>query len=142
MIIDNADNSHIFFGNGKHGHLEPGHDDSKTQTPGLKQYIPECEHGCILVTTRDKQAAVKFTKNQDFIPVEEMNTTESIELLRHKSRSDSSDGELTVLAGHLQYLPLEIAQAGAYISKNNLSVPEYLEMVRRSEGTWAELLDE
>ena len=136
MIIDNADDGRIFFGNGKYGHPEP------PQNPRLKQYIPECNHGHIPVTTRDKKAGVKFTRNEDLIAVQEMDSTESIELLRQKTRTDSSDKELTVLADRLQHLPLAIVQAGAYISENSLSVPEYREMLQKSEDTWAELLDE
>lgn len=50
MIIDNADNIGIYSGN-------TGND------KGLETYLPKCNHGKILITTRSREAAEKLIGN-------------------------------------------------------------------------------
>ncbi|KAK6449817.1 hypothetical protein FP744_10006067 [Trichoderma asperellum] len=64
MIVDNADDVDLFFPNqlrkGSPG--EDGHKTTPTTTTltnsGLARYIPDCDHGSVLITTRDKKAGL------------------------------------------------------------------------------------
>ena len=47
MLIDNADDVAIYFGN-------TGNDE------GLESYLPKCNHGKVLITTRSREAAEKL----------------------------------------------------------------------------------
>jgi hypothetical protein len=77
MIIDNADDPDMFHDRGE---AYPGGGPSA----GLSKYIPDCEHGGLLVTTRDLTAGRRLAEGDALIRVEKMTTNESIEMLRIK----------------------------------------------------------
>lgn len=78
MVIDNADNAQFFFGGQlKHTTLSGSNIDEK-----FVQYVPECGHGAVLVTTRNKQIAVKLSKSTYIMEVRKMDEQESIKLLQ------------------------------------------------------------
>lgn len=71
MVIDNADDAEVLF--------QPS--TTSNTTLSLGHYIPECAHGSILATTRNKQAGVKLAKGEPLIEVRAMDVKESKELL-------------------------------------------------------------
>lgn len=76
----------------------------------LGGYIPECSHRSILVTTRNKQAAVKLTRNSGLIEVEKMTPTESSQLVIKKLEDDNLDhSQVALLTSRLENLPLALA---------------------------------
>lgn len=79
MIIDNADDSQVFFPPD-----ESNNDSSIDEDDFLGQYIPDCSHGSILVTTRNKQAGLMLTKGRLPVEVTAMDDNESEKLLRAK----------------------------------------------------------
>lgn len=143
MIIDNADDSEVFF---KPEKRELSTSGAMTQTPsgvGLGSYIPECSHGSILVTTRNKQAGIKLTRNRDLIEVAELNQTESVELIRKRIEGDSiDDSDLAVLTDQLGNLPLTLVQAAAFIQENTLSITAYLDILQSSDEARVHLLSQ
>jgi hypothetical protein len=60
MVSDNANNTSDFFKTraDQDDGTEPPNNDCLQKKLG--HYIPKCNHGSILVTTRNKEAAVKF----------------------------------------------------------------------------------
>ncbi|CEL03059.1 Putative G. violaceus kinesin [Aspergillus calidoustus] len=111
---------------------------------GLAAYIPESPRGSVLVTTRNKQVAVRLTKNQSIIELRRMNKIEADELLRTtldgiEQEADNRQG--SPLAARLEYLPLALVQAAAYIRMNSMSVDRYLELLDNSEDSLVELLN-
>ena len=143
MIIDNADDSEVFFKSHK-GDL--GNSGAMNQPPlktGLGSYIPECSHGSILVTTRNKQVGIKLTRNRDVIEVAAMSQAESIELIRKRIEGDSSDdSDLAVLTEQLGNLPLTLVQAAAFIQENTLSIKTYLDILQSSDEARVNLLSQ
>jgi tetratricopeptide (TPR) repeat protein len=140
MVIDNADDSADFFKTGtdqQHG--------SEVQTdsairPKLNHYIPKCTHGSILVTTRSKETAFKFA-NQGLINVTSMSAIESEDLISTILKGEDCDSyAVKELASLLDYLPLALKQAAAYIRENSSSVRRYLEIYHESEDSALELL--
>jgi len=120
MVIDNADDSEVFFRNNE---CESSSSESMGQTPsqtGLGSYIPQCSHGSILVTTRNKQAGIKLTRNRDLVQVAEMSQTESVELIRKRIDGDhTNDSYLAVLTDQLGNPPLTLLQAASFIPRKH-----------------------
>jgi hypothetical protein len=77
MIMDNADDVDIFFGTDS-----TIADSGVAEAIPLRKYIPDCSHGAILVTTRNKIVGQKLTRGRCLIKVSPMNEIESIELFR------------------------------------------------------------
>jgi hypothetical protein len=71
-------------------------------------------HGTILVTTRDKKAGIKLTRNQGMIQVLEMDESLSIDLVRKTLDVGEIQGDdIRDLVALLDYLPLALVQAAS-----------------------------
>jgi tetratricopeptide (TPR) repeat protein len=140
LILDNADDYEMFF-----SPLEAKNDSLHSNSLGgdgrLGGYIPECAHGSILVTTRNKQAAVKLTRNYGLIEVEKMTQTEASQLVINKLENDGLDrDQVALLTSRLENLPLAIAQAASFMRENTMSVEGYLQQLASSDDHLTELL--
>lgn len=129
MIVDNADDADLFF----------------QQSSRLAQHIPECAHGAIIVTTRNKKVAEKFTRYHNAIPVKEMSVTESADLvqscLNEVRRDNDKMSDINTLSSHLGCLPLALAQAAAYIQENSITLGHYIAMYEASTESAGDLLN-
>ncbi|KAL4937603.1 hypothetical protein BDV06DRAFT_226801 [Aspergillus oleicola] len=137
LIIDNADETCLFEPSGPSKQIEA--------SQSILEYLPESQSGVILITTRNKSAAVKFTKGvaNALVEVKVMNNEESKRLIKnsvtdHIIEEDEMDG-LSELLGNL---PLAIVQAVAFMQENTISVGEYIELYNDSEETSMDLLCE
>jgi tetratricopeptide (TPR) repeat protein len=113
----------------------------------LREYLPHCELGSIIVTTRNKEAALKLVELRDIIAVEPMDESQAIELCEKKlgAQGDSQYNRTDAieLAAALEYMPLAIVQAVAYISQRapRCSMTRYLDEYRKSEHKKTTLLN-
>jgi tetratricopeptide (TPR) repeat protein len=136
MVIDNADRIEDFFQSGKERKPVDGSREQK-----LGSYIPKTTQGSILVTSRDKQCAIKFA-NRDLIEVPRMIEAESECLVSSVlTDKDYDPNELKKLVSTLDHLPLALVQAAAYIEENSSTIERYLEIYHESEDSAVELLD-
>ncbi|TPX13273.1 uncharacterized protein E0L32_006246 [Thyridium curvatum] len=136
MVIDNADDENVFSPNS----AEPGN-----QGNLMAQYIPECAHGAILVTTRNKQVGSRLVKGKSLIEVGPMDEIESNELLRAFSERAGDQDSLTeysTLSAQLEHLPLALVQAAAFMQEKSISVTQYLDLLKKSDQHLLELLSE
>jgi len=128
MVIDNADDLQLFC----------------AQPEELRQYIPECAHGSVLITIRNRQVGLAFTKGNRCIEVREMGKGDSTQLLRTTiGEDDLGSGDLSTLSAlssRLDYLPLAFVQAAAFIQKNIISVHKYLRLLDKSDLHLVDLL--
>jgi hypothetical protein len=138
MIIDNADEAGVFF-----------REDTTIADSGalevipLSEYIPECSHGAILVTTRTKIVGQKLARSHCLIKVPLMNEKESVELFCKQLRGEClKTDELNELTRELEGLPLALAQAAAFIQMNSLTVRAYLKLYKENDETKIRLLSE
>lgn len=110
----------------------------------LADYIPDCPHGSILVTTRDKRVAVRILKNTSplsLINVLPMGQTEAAELVHQVlAGEDYSDEDVCQLTQSLEYIPLAITQAAAFILENCISIPIYIQRYMDNKDDAVELL--
>jgi hypothetical protein len=136
MIIDNADDSDMFFRARKTGGTSLG-------SKRLSEFLPQCSNGSIIFTTRNKKAGVKFATAGGVIHLRKMDPVDAEKLLKARLGEDNSDQDgMTKLLELLEYLPLAISQAGSYIAQNSTSISEYLRMYNESEAARIELLSE
>ncbi|KAJ6788122.1 hypothetical protein PWT90_07397 [Aphanocladium album] len=141
MVIDNADDTELFF---------PPDQEKKTASSGaqeksLGQYVPECAHGSILVTSRNKQAGQKLAKGTRLIEVNKMDDAEAIRLLRASLEDRDNapgDEELLTLARRLEHLPLALVQAAAFIEANTMAIGGYIHLLEKSDQDQVDLLSE
>ena len=128
MIIDNADDPDIFPGDDESG--------STTAKTNVSQYIPNCAHGTLLVTTRDLKVGRSLTKGNTPIRVEKMSTHESINMLRNElgetglGSPQATDEDFDRLATALEHLPLAMVQASSFIKENSMNTAYYLDLIK------------
>lgn len=115
MIVDNADDMGVFQNQGE-----------KSIYPDSSFTFPDCVHGTILVTTRDRKIALDFAGYRRAIHVPRMSQEESFTLI--KSLPGSVE-ESNILMRELDYLPLALSQATSFIHHNDMHLKTYLEMI-------------
>ncbi|CAN9091742.1 unnamed protein product [Alternaria alternata] len=135
LVLDNLDDARFLLDN-------PA-TQSKTVSQPLREYLPHCERGSILVTTRNKEAALKLVEQRDIVFVEPMDKTQALALFEKKLEAQGDNSDVAELATELEYMPLAIVQAAAYISQSapRCSVAKYLEQFRRSDSEKTSLLN-
>ena len=134
-MLDNVDDAGFL--------LEAQAASSKTAARPLREYLPHCELGSILITTRNKDAALELVEGRDIFVVEPMNEVQAVALLEKKLGAQGDNGDVAELAAMLEYMPLAIVQAAAYILRRapRCSVAEYLREFGRSDGEKTSLLN-
>lgn len=119
LIVDNVDDIDLLCG----------------PHEGLLAFLPESEDGLTVFTTRHGGIAQRLA-GSDVIGVEKMTERGTIDLLEkslvRKSRSQNDEIMMDLLT-ELDYLPLAITQAAAYINTNKSSISEYLRLLKRTE---------
>jgi tetratricopeptide (TPR) repeat protein len=94
----------------------------------LKEYIPQSGKGHILVTTRSSN----FPRSKS-IDIIVFNESEAVIFLKYRTQKigdEYSDDLAKKLAEHLQYLPLALEQAAAYIVETpNVTYQDYINML-------------
>ena len=109
----------------------------------LGRYLPDCAHGTILMTTRNKQAGSRLTKGGPLLPVAEMTENEATELLcRHAQLRSATPEDLSWLSSQLGRLPLALVQAAGFVQENDLTVSEYSDLLEQNEEHFLDLLSE
>ncbi|KAH6997405.1 hypothetical protein EDB80DRAFT_652516 [Ilyonectria destructans] len=135
MIIDNADDMELFSEGSGPGTRTLASDADFART------LPECGHGNILVTTRNKQVGVDLTLGQPSIKVDRMDENESEHLLQTRLGDESfSHTDLSNLSTKLDHVPLALTQAAAYIEKNSIQVSKYLQLLDEGDQSFIKLL--
>jgi hypothetical protein len=145
LVLDNVDDARFLLsGQAKGDGQDQGQVPTSAQTirKPLREYLPSCERGSILVTTRNKEAARKLVEQRDIISVEPMDEAQALALFKKKLGAQGESGDVAVLAAALEHMPLAIVQAAAYISQRapRYSVAKYLEEFRKSERKRSSLL--
>jgi tetratricopeptide (TPR) repeat protein len=141
MILDNADDIDVFKApppryNAHSETIAP----SKTE---LRQFLPKSSTGSILITTVTTHVARELVDNANhYLNVELMNEDEALLLLERKLRGNHNTDEMRELIKTLEYLPIAISQAAAFISKSEPreTVAGYIAKAKSSDVT--KLLEE
>ncbi|KAB8072454.1 violaceus kinesin [Aspergillus leporis] len=131
LIFDNADDMEMWTKGGK------------TATP-LKNILPKSENGHILFTSRNRKLVVKLAPaNVLSIPDMDQSTAKQmLEKLLIRKELLQDDCATTALLKQLDFLPLAITQAAAYINENDIMLSDYLSLLEEKEGSTMEMLSE
>ncbi|KAI9681249.1 MAG: hypothetical protein M1817_002531 [Caeruleum heppii] len=131
MIIDNADDGDLFESCQREWPVVTPLS-SQADSPRLGEFVPDCSHGAILVTTRNKQAGDLLMKGRELSEVQRMSESESADLVRRSLQLRDGDTEdLDRLAKSLECLPLALAQSAAYMRWNSMRPGRYLELLEK-----------
>nr|POF14119.1 nephrocystin-3 [Quercus suber] len=128
LIVDNADDMNVLGGgDGKDGFLK---------------HLPTSDSGRIIFTTRNRAVAQALVRN-DVIRLEKSSKSEGIEILRKALDNPELIDDhpaTTELLVELDYLPLAITQAAAYININDVSLSRYVQLLRSTEDDVVHLM--
>lgn len=143
MVIDNADDTELFFGSQEGNEEITPSNSTVNEGASLGRYVPECAHGSILVTTRNKQAGLKLAQGKPPIEVDKLSDAEANMLMRTMMDDQEIDiGETTDLASRLEHLPLALAQAAAFVQENCITIGEYIKLLDDSDMALVDRLSE
>ncbi|KAJ8127162.1 hypothetical protein O1611_g6476 [Lasiodiplodia mahajangana] len=129
LVLDGIDDAEPFFGG-------PGN-------PLLSEYIPFSPSGSILCTTRNHQVSVDLeVPCSSMVEVTGLTIKEGLDLfLKNLEAHDSDYRSLQDLLDLLDNHPLAIKQASAFMTRNRISVFEYIQLFRRAEEMSIRLLN-
>ncbi|KAJ5519835.1 Disease resistance protein [Penicillium fimorum] len=138
LVYDNYDNPLLGNHTGKSlsstsfAKADTNGDDNEdfTKAFDLRTFLPETDHGAIVVTTRSSM--VKLGQRLHLRKLEDIN--DSLDVLASVSGREDlrQDPAATDLARQLDGLPLALATAGAYLEQVSVSCTEYLQLYRES----------
>ncbi|CAD6573262.1 MAG: hypothetical protein ASARMPREDX12_005928 [Alectoria sarmentosa] len=137
MVLDNADDRDTFFAKSTSAAADV------ERTRPLSDYLPQDSQGLMLITTRDKRMSERLAGRDASIIVRPMTFSEAEKLLRsqlEKHHAWNDDDSRTLLT-ELEYIPLAITQAAAFISQNSITLAKYLDMFRTNDSEIQDLLN-
>ncbi|KAF2473618.1 TPR-like protein [Lindgomyces ingoldianus] len=142
MIIDNADDLGVFPRSSQRS--KSNKDDSKNATASLLEFLPQSTNGSILITSRSREVAFRLTGSYaDIIRVQPMDQAHALALLRNKLEERFEQDDAAALVEALDYMPLAITQAAAYISRRapRATMSRYLQDLRKGDQERGKLLE-
>jgi hypothetical protein len=119
LILDNVDDAGILLKAQNSGREKQTDSFKGKDSRPLVSYLPQCQNGSILVTTRSRKAALILVEQRDIIVVEPMNREDALALFQKKLDPNdhiNKSSDISELVTALEYMPLAIVQAAAYIS--------------------------
>ncbi|KAK7417092.1 hypothetical protein QQZ08_011751 [Neonectria magnoliae] len=129
LIIDNADDLALFG-------VKPTSDQPISN---FLEHVPKGPYGTVLWTTRDSRIAGTLVAPRRGLSVSGMTVEEAQRLLESAMDSTIGGEELQgarELLQELQWFPLAISQAGAYMRKTRTSIEEYSSMLTIRKMRW------
>ncbi|CAI7653282.1 unnamed protein product, partial [Penicillium glandicola] len=141
LILDNVDDDTFLRQPstiGQQGQI----DDPNAATKPLLDFLPQSPNGSIIITSRNKEVALKIVHRQDVIMINPMNRSEALKLLQQKLGQLAETPDTLTLVEELEFMPLAIVQAAGYIVHRapRCSVSQYLEKFRKSDSEATKLL--
>ena len=140
FVLDNADNMDMFF--------SPRSKSSPSSTHGidssklLVDFVPRSANGSVLITSRDTRVGDRMSRRGKTIMVMPMDKQDANELLLVSlpSLRTLELGESKELLDGLEYLPLAITQAAAFITENDITLSDYLNIFNSDDSELVDLL--
>ncbi|MCJ1262023.1 hypothetical protein MMC22_001892 [Lobaria immixta] len=139
MVLDNADDRDLWLGPSQRNRS------CEKRSRPLIDYLPRGHHGRILITSRDSQLGYTLVEGKhDPIKVTRLEPLEARSLLLSKIEdgNELSNEDADELTDALEYLPLTITQAAAYLKEIGEPVSDYLQLIRAGRSDIPEILEE
>ncbi|KAF2022747.1 putative kinesin [Setomelanomma holmii] len=143
LVLDNVDDARFLLSSQTDSHDQGQTTNAQVIRKPLREYLPHCKRGSILVTARNDEAALKLVERRDIVTVGPMDQPGAVTLFEKKLGTLDDSSKVAELAAVLEYMPLAIVQAAAYISQraSRYSVAKYLDEYRRSKRKQTSLLN-
>lgn len=143
VILDNADDARVLLERPSTNEQAERSAVSALLKEARIDYLPPCDHGKVLVTSRSEDAANELVYQKDVVTVGPMEEEQALALLRKKLEVWYTDQHAPSLARQLDSIPLALAQAAAYIfrSKGRCSIQQYLVKLEQCDKSDASVLD-
>jgi tetratricopeptide (TPR) repeat protein len=114
MVLDSVDDLQVFYPSDANGR-------SRFYDPAVKPlatYLPQSHHGSILLTSRSRDIAARLIGGyKNIMEVHAMEPDQALQLLETKMEDSSTMAGAFDLLQTLDYIPLAISQAAAYINR-------------------------
>ena len=143
LILDNVDDARFLVEGRSIDGTEQKNYTNNEILPPLVSYLPHCSNGTYLVTSRNKNEALRLVEEHNIIAIDPMSEADALKLFEHKLGKQVDGGDKVArLAATLEYIPLAMAQAAAYISQRvpRYSLHQYLEDFRSNDKKKTNLL--
>ena len=143
MVLDNADEATVLFETHATGQKAQDGGIRSGLTQSLLAYLPQSRNGSILITSRTKSVALRLAEESDIISVEPMDDTHALALLEKKLGEQMDRDDTAELAAALEFMPLAIVQAAAYIRQRvpRYSVRQYIKEFYKNDKRKTSLLN-
>jgi hypothetical protein len=107
--------------------------DDPASFSNIRDYMPEGHYGDVLGTSRHLDTSeLGLTDEHHFVELSGLEPVAASKLLLHHCRVQVGDeSEVKTTLERLGYHALAITQAGAYIEKRHLSLPEFIDHFHR-----------
>ncbi|KAF7519720.1 hypothetical protein PCG10_009763, partial [Penicillium crustosum] len=133
LVLDNADDLAVFGVSRR--------EESAEKLSSLASYVPKGASGKVLWTSRDERIVGTLVGAQCGIQVGRMSTDEAIRLLGNLKNGESQvsseeESDARELLEELQWLPLAISQAGAFMRRRSMPVRQYLSRLLEGQERW------
>ncbi|KKF93649.1 Patatin [Ceratocystis platani] len=131
LILDNVDDTSLF--------------NAAAKEDRISSYLPQSEQGRVMITTRSKKVAWLAVED-DNLELGEMSSDDLTSMLIRGVKGLSDDlhdqnkALINEILNELCRLPLAIAQAADYMAVKQISIAEYLELLRESNEDKIDLL--
>ncbi|KAF4976024.1 hypothetical protein FZEAL_7280 [Fusarium zealandicum] len=132
LVVDNADDLSLFG-------VESS---TNTSKKSFLEYIPHGPNGTVLWTSRNEQIAGSLVGVGRGIKVMQMTADESAKLFnasRGRPTREEESEDVQHLLEELQWLPLAISQAGAYMRRTGTTIGNYLSSLKEESERWSVL---
>ncbi|KAF4609817.1 hypothetical protein G7Y89_g15806 [Cudoniella acicularis] len=142
LVLDNVDDARWFLETHTTSGAVPVGGSHNRSTRPLWEYLPQSQHGSVLVTTRSRNVALKLVEEYDTIAVEPMDEAHAVALFEKKLSAQSDREDTIELVAALDFMPLGIVQAAAYINQRapRCSVRQYIEKFQKTDRSKTSLL--
>ncbi|KAJ5300978.1 uncharacterized protein N7443_005980 [Penicillium atrosanguineum] len=143
LILDNVDDNEILHAPIPIKPEQQADNGNGTFKQPLSAFIPQCQHGLIIMTTRSRSVASRMVDDSDIITVNPMDESQASALMEKKLGMHANREDILKLTEALEFLPLAIVQAAAYIKCRapRCSIPQYLENLQGNDHKTARLLN-
>jgi hypothetical protein len=106
LILDNVDDASFLF---ESQHVQKVLQGDGNASAPLANYLPVCDHGSILITTRNEDAAQRLVDSSDLIAVNLIDKGKAVKLLETKLGHQMDKTDVSELAIVLEGMPLVLS---------------------------------
>ncbi|KAJ5827894.1 hypothetical protein N7447_004657 [Penicillium robsamsonii] len=142
LVLDNVDDDGFLRQPSTMGQLGPPIGQTSTSIKPLLEHLPRSPNGSIIITSRNKEVALRIVDYEDVLEIKPMNRPQALKLLQRKLGRLAETPDILTLVEELEFMPLAIVQAAGYIVHRApcCSVSQYLEKFRKSDREATKLL--